>query len=508
MVVTKQIKKLGKILISEKAVFGYIIAFAVLTRVLFLLKYEGVWWDEAIYVGMGKYLASAGASGLWEIFRPLGLPVMSSIIWLAGLDVLATGRIIAAAISVCVIALTYLIGKKVSSNAWTGVLAAAFVAAAPVFFSHSKLWLSAIPSTLFATIAVLFFVSGPKTRNLILAGFFAALAVLTRFQQGVLIFALVGGLAVNFLLQLKMKKAKKLLAFKKLINQGIVLCASWFITVLPYLVFNELSYGSAFSPLFEAQKMVSVTAAFYGSGRLFYFRELFVQNPLFVFAAVGAVMVVLKLLNKKSKETDYRSATLLIAVVLFLAYFTWMAHKEARFLLEFLPYVAILSSLGIIATYDLIVSKLKFTKKERLPLMFFMILILAGAIVAGAVVHASYLRYAATSEPQIVDEYYRYFVHNEINSSEMMYATSPAVTIFISNPLYVMPSVDIAAQTLSAGKEKIRYMMTDTCDLLCPPGDTACEELKTSVIADIKSMGQQLFYKNESGCEYIIISRE
>jgi hypothetical protein len=498
-------------LTREKSVLICIIAISIAARILLLLRYEGVWWDEAVYIGMGKYLVSAGTMGIWEIFRPLGLPVMSSIILLSGLDVLSAGRAVVAAMSVCVIVLTYFITKKISTElklknaAWAGVIAVSFAAAAPVFFMHSGLWLSAIPSTLFAMISVYFFASSLDRKSLALAGFFAGLAVLTRFQQGIMIFALAGSLLLHFLFYRNTKKHRKIAAYGTFIKNIIILCGVWFLAISPYLVFNQASYGTALGPLFEAQKKVSVTYEFYGSGQFFYFPELLSQNVLFAFAIVGIVFVAWRFLRKHNEES-YGGLAVMIAMIGFLAYFSWMPHKEARFLIEFLPYVAILSAIGIAAAYDTGVSKFKIAKNGKRVLL---ILLSAAIIAAFAFSLANQFSYALSGpggEPEIFDDYYGYFIHNKINASETIYASSPVVSAYIDNRVYVVfDSPDPAIATDSVEKEKIRYAMVNTCDILCQPSNYACMEKRESFIEDIKNIGSRIFYRNESGCEYIII---
>jgi hypothetical protein len=49
--------------------------------VLFNFVQPEVTWDESVYVGLGKYLYSNGASGIYEPFRPILLPLVLGALW-------------------------------------------------------------------------------------------------------------------------------------------------------------------------------------------------------------------------------------------------------------------------------------------------------------------------------------------------------------------------------------------------------------------------------------------
>ena len=53
----------------------YVIVFLVVFKLYIILTtFHLIGWDEAVYLGMGKYIYSGGAIGLFEEIRPLGLP--------------------------------------------------------------------------------------------------------------------------------------------------------------------------------------------------------------------------------------------------------------------------------------------------------------------------------------------------------------------------------------------------------------------------------------------------
>jgi len=90
---------------TEKILIIIILIFAFLSSIS-LFNYRLIWWDEAVYIGIGKYLYSNGTIGLFEQIRPLLLPVLLGAFWYIGLDPLISGRIMILLVSLFTIYLT------------------------------------------------------------------------------------------------------------------------------------------------------------------------------------------------------------------------------------------------------------------------------------------------------------------------------------------------------------------------------------------------------------------
>jgi hypothetical protein len=111
----------------------------------------------------------------------------------------------------------------------------------------------------------------------------------------------------------------------------------------------------------------------YQKGLWFYPLELLKQDPLFVFGLLPVVLLF---------KRKYRSVgvwVLVSAIAVIATYFTYEVHKETRYLLSFLPYVAVLSSMGIVYTLEYF----------KLPQLFFFGLF----IIAGFMLNAGLLVY-------------------------------------------------------------------------------------------------------------------
>src|SRR3989338_4171249 len=108
-----------------------------------LPNYRIVWWDSAVYTGMGKYIYSFGNAGLWEATRTVAWPLMLGFLWKIGLNAVFVGRILEIVFGSLCILLAYLIGKKLF-NERTGLLASALLAFSPTFFFFNGVMLTEI----------------------------------------------------------------------------------------------------------------------------------------------------------------------------------------------------------------------------------------------------------------------------------------------------------------------------------------------------------------------------
>ena len=101
-----------------------------------ILKYHFVLWDEAVYIGIGKYLFSSGQVGLWEEIRPLGIPLLFGGAWKLGLNPVIAGRVIELLFSIGTISLVYLISKEIFNKKIASINIVIYVIT-PLFFYNS-----------------------------------------------------------------------------------------------------------------------------------------------------------------------------------------------------------------------------------------------------------------------------------------------------------------------------------------------------------------------------------
>jgi 4-amino-4-deoxy-L-arabinose transferase-like glycosyltransferase len=284
---------------------------------------RSLFWDEAVYIGLGKSIWSFGKAGIWEPIRPLGLPLIIGLFWRIGLPVIASSQALALFFSAAAIILAYLIGRKLFNN-FVAVISALILSVTPVFLINSPDVMTEIPSAAIAMAAVLFFIR----KKYVLAGLFSGLAFLFKFPLALVAIALLITLAAQ-------QASARKLQFRAFLE--IIL--PFFAIIAPYFILNLVLYHSAFSPLVSASAhQYNPVHAVNGLANISYYLAYFLlQNPLLAFSLAGLFFIFRKGFDK---------AIVIVPALLF-CYFTWMPNKQPRFGLTFLPFVAILAAYGI-----------------------------------------------------------------------------------------------------------------------------------------------------------------
>ncbi len=374
-----------------------IIALFVVAKLFFLARYHLLIWDEAVYLGMGKYIYSLGSSGLWEMLRPVGLPVAIGWIWKLGLPYAFISEIISLLFGVGNIALTYLIARKLF-NKNVGVLAAALLAVSPVFFLYSSYLLTEVPSMFFALAAVY---SLAKNRYYA-SGALAALAALFKFPQGLLLVVIAAALVSSHVLQ----RNKQLLP---LISQLAKVASSFAVVTLPFLVFNYLFYRPFTSNPFDAIFRPYILGAWHQSNPAkvipnqiynyaFYIIEALKQHVAFVL-----VLVAFFLFFKRRWFLNSGHVLIGIFLAAYFAYFTYISNKDERFIILFLPFLCIFSA----AALPELLERLRNRSGMR-PVITGILVVMVGASFIFAVYHdVNFYKWRPASEPQVAAELYR-----------------------------------------------------------------------------------------------------
>ncbi|MEM5797913.1 MAG: glycosyltransferase family 39 protein [Candidatus Aenigmatarchaeota archaeon] len=431
----------------DQNVYLLIAVFSVI-QFFILARWPLVDWDESVYIGMGKWLYSGGQAGLWEPIRPLLIPVILGFFWFAGQDVILIGHIIALLFSIGCIFMVFLIGKEIF-NKRVGLLAAVILSITPIFFSLSLSLLTDIPSTFFALVAIWFFIK----KQPIFSGLAAGLAFLTRFPQGLVFLAIICLLFLDFL---KRKKIKSIASF--LIG---------FCIVIPYFVFNQITYGSALAPFPYAVEAVHGEYLWlYDLGVSFYFWVLPVQNLFFIFTIAGFYFYFKKKLWLK-KDLNI----LVVCLLLFFSYFTLLVHKDVRFAIPFTPYLALLSSYGFAEKF----SKMK--SKNLLPLMIALSIASIGII-------GYYLNTMQIEKPNILTEC-------QLGPGHILSST-PLIAKYVDNRITGYYSLEGAFDAYRQFKNSSSYIIFTPDSFPCNTKE--CEQKRNNLFEIIKS-------ENELICE-------
>jgi asparagine N-glycosylation enzyme membrane subunit Stt3 len=386
-------------------------------RMFFLFtRYHMPVWDEAVYLGIGKYIYSSGISGLWESIRPLGLPIITGLYWSFGLDQMFFSELTAVIFSVGTIFVTYLIGKKVfDKNA--GIIAAVLVAIFPVFFYYSGIIMTEIPSTFFVLLAIYLFIEN----RLILAGIASGIAFMFKFPQGIIFPILAFMLTVKYLTDNKAGKSKtyfQILADKSFIADMLRLVLPFLIISFAFFVFNYHTYAPYSTSLIEAAFKPLIIGGAHQNNiyqgvlgqtleshlyNAFYYFIIILKNSPFLFLSLIAFIV---LYFKDKLYKNEKIALIFLSLIIYLTYYSYIIIKQERFTIMFMPFLCIISSY-------LFLQAMNSSKKSVIAMASYMILLSILLFSAVFAINTDSRYYAwqndKSLEPKIVNEFYQYF---------------------------------------------------------------------------------------------------
>ncbi len=460
-----------------------------LIKLFFLSRYHLPIWDEAVYLGMGKYIYSMGTSGLWEMIRPIGFPLFIGWTWKIGLDYVKSAEVLSLLFALGCIYLTYLIGKNIF-NEKIALLSSLLLALTPVFFLYSSYILTEIPSTFFVLLAIYLFLEN----KYMLSGVCCAFAFMFKFPQGLILASLLLVIFIEFIRNRKFT----LLAIK---SSKIV--APFLAAISPFLIFNYFMYRAYTSRLYHSIFRPLILGAWhqanpsesvivpgkiltYVYNYLYYLVTPIVQNPLLIFAFFGVFYYFRKKLYKKNKVT----ALFILFLVPFL-YFTYIPNKQFRFLIQFLPLVCLLASLGFYTFYD------GLSKRKAYALKVLTIAILISLLI----VNISFFFWRPASEPSVVVGLYRFISNNNIKGPVL--TADPVFCVYSDNhiiPYYFMLDENIIVYNEWERSLKPEALVFTSSSFYCAENDAACiskrDKLLNNILSNNTLVFNQTFYSN------------
>lgn len=438
-------KRFNYILLSILLLFSFL-------TIWLITSYKEIWWDPAVYVGMGKYIFSYGESGLWEPSRPLVMPVIYGIGYKIYSNITFL-RIINSLFGLGCLILTYFISKTLF-NKKTALISTFLLGFSSTFFFFNTMTLTGIPSTFFGLYAIYLIIK----KKHFLAGILAGISFMTRFLQ-LWIFIILFIFTIKYIIQKK-----------KQLNYIFKLIFGFLIIIAPYLIFNQILYGSMLYPLQLQSYMTNVTGWLWHEPWYFYFFNLLKENILIIFVIPGIYY-----LTKKIK--DDKKMIILSIALLFLLFFTVIKHKEMRFVVVFLPYLYMITSFGIIK----LVNKIKQKNIQNTILFISTIVILIQFSILTIPVYS----YSKINPHQHIQNY---LTNLKINNG-----------IWISNPVYSLNSdkkIDYLMyyptfnhdKYLDTQKNlpKANLIIINFCDLYCEPYNEHCFDDKENLMILLK----------------------
>ncbi len=469
-----------KILREHKIVFVLVALFSFF-ELLYLLEQHAIGWDEAVYIGMGKYLFSFGANGLWEVFRPVFLPFILGFLWniFGSANIIFLGGVLAILFSVGYILVTYFLALEIFGRR-TAIWSVVLLLLMPVFFANAGLVLTDIPSSFFVLLSLFFLIK----RRFVLAGVFSGLGFLMRFPHGLIIVA-VGVVLLSG-------------DFRKEFKNYLKYVSAFFTALVPFFVFNYFMYSNSsfvdavFKPFIFA--LPHQANPFVGDGGItFYFLELFLDNFLIVFAVVGLFVYFKERLYVKQKVNF-----VLFPLVLYLLYFSLIVNEQLRFSLAFLGLLAVLGGFGLVWLFD----RLK-KKYSCYAVTAFVLLILIG-IVISLQKDINYVEWRSSEDLSIVNEFYSFFDANEVDGKIL---TADPVFAAYSDELFlpyyysVREGFDVFSENI--GRGDVVAVVHVNSSFPCLKSDTECFKIRDELFGEI-GKNELVFNETYGRQEYLI----
>lgn len=308
-----------------------LILFSLAAKFYFIFINEGMWWDEAVYLQLGKNIQkgyySLDQSKAIETFRPPLLPLLISPF---SNDV-TIARLFVALVSIFSVISVYVLCKQLFGKD-TALWASLFVSTNQLFvFFSIKVLTEPMFIALFC-ISLLFLTKGQKKRaNFFFAGMFAGLALLTRYLGTLLIAACMLYFLFLFLKSKEKKGKEKTDIAKKAMFYifGLLLALSPWLAASHFYYGNLLgSYLTNFAVYAEELPAYNFLGNLSGTAEILGFQAVFMLAGLCLFAA-------------RAKKNEARNILLLALFILPMAFVLLMPYAEPRYLLSYLAVYAI-----------------------------------------------------------------------------------------------------------------------------------------------------------------------
>ncbi len=451
-----------------------ILALALIIRLIFAFSWHEVWWDSGVYIGMGKHLYSGGENGLWEHIRPPLLPIMLGFLWKTGLSPILFGRLLEIIFMLGTVWLTYELALRWFENK-TAIIASLIIALSPIFYYLSFHQYNEIPSTFFVLLAIWLSL---KEKHF-LAGISTGIAFLSKFAPGMFAGIIILYLAIN-------KKWKPTI----LTGTGFAIITS------PYFIYSWIAYGSPLATFSAAQDAIAnvlgCNVLRHQPWHQYFSWLIFSETKLHLLAIIGIFA-----LYKKWKK---QHLLFVFSLIIPLLYFTQLNCRDYRYITLFLPFVAILTALGIAWIYE------QFKVKKNLAFVILTILLSAWML-------NTTIRYYYANELQQPDttaeEYFHYLSDKNITGE--IWTANPIIAAYtdeklekIYYPVYDQDVQNRFIDYVTLHNKKIGAVLLDNCGggIICPSADQNCLQKTEQLINLLDKTFTRTFDKQTGRCWY------
>lgn len=458
--------------------FAVIIAAFVSTQ-LFLIA--SIWnkpmfWDSSIYIATGKYIYSLGEYGFWSSYRGPGVPLLIGLFWKLGMPTIGFPRLVWMMVSATGITVFYSLSDRLFGRN-EAILTAGILAASHAYYFFTPEILTGIPSSILI-FACLYMVTREKY---IPAGMLAAAAFIFRYPA-----ALVGPAAVLFIIARGLKQRQ---GFRQLFIDLSKFSGVVIVVISPYMAFLQLKHGWMFKPFLESASFTASAGTTYNAG-LYYLVQGVKTNPLNIFLPVGIYAVV--------RERNWKYGAFFSGLVLFYGFFSTFPLKIERYILPFLPLMAVLSARGIREAIEFSENKIDhrmFSKSRAVWLTVAAILVVLGA--------SFYTTYNSSNYARPVEQK-KYF--SAVSGLEGTVATNdPRTNLYADFRYHPLPPGAVL-DILDSREDEVDHWVINGCYWDCR-GVGECEQRLATFEERLDKKYGKSFEAQRDTCNYAIYSR-
>jgi len=314
-----------------------LILLSLLAKLFLIFLNQGLWWDEAIYLGLGRNIQkgfySLDAEKPIETFRPPVFPLLISPIS----DYVILVRIFVVCFSILAVILTYFLSKELFGKE-IALWASLFLSTNQLFIFFTTKTLTEPLFISFLSLSLIFFLKRKdKPAYLLLSGVFSGLAFLTRYLGTLLVISY-----ILYFLYLFSKRKDTI----RLMKEFILVLAGIFFVLFPWFLLSHIYYGNIFGAYFtnmmEYSDYGGIFSTYFADVMHYsYFNDIFQAFGLqIIFMILGFYVI------SKQRKPDKR-ILLIIIFLLPIIFFSLDPQRNPRFLLSYLPVYAIFSGFAL-----------------------------------------------------------------------------------------------------------------------------------------------------------------
>jgi len=520
-----------------------LVVFLIIKSYFAFTRYRLPIWDESVYVGIGKYIFSFGHSGLWEIIRPLGLPIITGLLWIMGIKTNVTTayyEFVMLLFSCAFILMVYVVAKEIF-NKKVAIISSILCAVAPLFFLYSGYILTEIPSAVFVLLAIYTYVR----KKYLAAGIFSGIAFMFKFPQGIILAILLATLilyaAYEYITKnsvnnknnnninnktdkkkISKTKASKFLAkkiYKDVFSKALLITIGFLIIVVPFLIFNYAMYHSYTGTITDAVFRPMILAAPHQSNpfdsiitnsfllklyNIFYYIIVMAKDYWIFGLFIPALLFLVYRIYQShiKRKLSENQLSIIIATILYLLYWSIISNKQDRFFIVMLPFVAMITAYLIWSIFDS-----RFDSKINMALFIIIAVFTLVATLTAMGFDVSYYtwRPALNNKPEIITGLYQQPDMIGVNGSILI--TDPVFAIFTDKkilPYYFSVQGQVVFFNEWEKDDTIGAVEFNANSLSCMPQDTVCLEKKKQLLLSVENQYTLVFNKTYYDTPYYI----